>query len=294
MNFSEKQKNVAKLLTKISTVYQNYFLSDNIFRTQFENGYKALICFLDNYAYERQGAPKAYPKIAIKCISNKYKKGENWIIPTETDVKNLWEDYRNIAISDFNMLSKNSEEAKVNKRNNPMNKNGGVINKLNSLKIPNIAVYVRDLLCDSNIAKAYKFLINIRGVGEKISSFYLRDIAYLSNLEENDIKEDLYLLQPIDTWLEQTLKVLFNNEFPNSLQDKQKKIVKLCEESEVSSISFNQGAWVLGSQIAGEFESFKRAINSNNSAKNIIKKHIEDKELYLIKVQDVLNMLSNL
>jgi len=38
-------------------------------------------------------------------------------------------------------------------------------------------------------------------------------------------------------------------------EEKQKVIVHLCQESSASSISFNQGAWILGSEIATEFRS---------------------------------------
>ena len=63
MQFNELQINIAKFLKKVSPIYQNYFLYKKIFREQFENGYKALVCFLKNYAYERQGAAAAYSNI---------------------------------------------------------------------------------------------------------------------------------------------------------------------------------------------------------------------------------------
>lgn len=96
----------------------------------------------------------------------------------------------------------------------------------------------------------------------------------------------LYLLQPIDTWLGQTLKIVFESRVPGKLQERQKMIVKLCEEAEVSSISFNQGAWVLGSQIAGEFETLERILIKRDF--DIIEKHISEKERYLNEAKNVL------
>lgn len=75
------------------------------------------------------------------------------------------------------------------------------------------------------------------------------------------------------------------------MQEKQKLIVDLCKESEVSSISFNQGAWVLGSQIAGEFETFKTALTDYDFAQKIIGNHIKEKEGYLHEVKNVLDSL---
>ncbi len=166
----------------------------------------------------------------------------------------------------------------------------GIINQLTSNNILNITVYVRDLISCGNTAGAYNFMKEIRGIGEKIASFYLRDIVYLARLDEGNIS-DLHLLQPMDTWLEQTLKILFSSDVPKNLQQKQRLIVNLCNESEVSSISFNQGAWVLGSQIAGEFEAFKRALTNYDCAQEIIKNHIEKKEGYLCEVRNVLDNL---
>ena len=280
-DFDESQINIAKLLEKISPIYQKYYLKREIFRDQFDDGYKALICFLENYAYERQGAAAAYPKIACKCVSDMYDNGKSWNTPSETDAKNLWENYKKMAKEEFNLIEK------VNALRNPMNEDGGVVKNMASKKVQNIAIYIRDFLEDGKTKQAYNFIKSIRGVGRKISSFYLRDIAYLTELDENNIT-DLYLLQPIDTWLEQTLKVLFNSNVPKKLEEKQRLIVELSKKAGISSIAFNQGAWVLGSQIAGEFETFEKALTEKGVMREIITQHIEEKEKYL----DVLKNIS--
>lgn len=290
MHFNESQIKIAKFLKKVSHIYQNYFLCKKIFREQFEDGYKALVCFLKNYAYERQGASAAYPKIALKCVSNRYQNEHNWKVPTKDDAKDLWEDYKNIAKSDYNLLDNTTGKVKVNETRNPLNANRGVVDKLVSNNTSNIATHTRDLISCGDTTDAYNFIKDIRGIGEKIASFYLRDIVYLVGIDEENIS-DLHLLQPIDTWLEQTLKILFNFDAQKNLQEKQKLIVDLCKESEVSSISFNQGAWVLGSQIAGEFETFKRSLIDYNFAQKIIKNHIEEKKIYLHEVKNVLDNL---
>ncbi len=290
MQFNELQINIAKFLKKVSPIYQNYFLYKKIFREQFENGYKALVCFLKNYAYERQGAAAAYSKIALKVVSNRYQNKYNWRVSTKDDAKGLWEDYENVAKSDYNLLDNTTGKVKVNKTHNPLNADRGVVDKLVSNNTLNIATHTRDLISSGDTTEAYNFIKDIRGIGEKIASFYLRDIVYLSGIDEENIS-DLHLLQPIDTWLEQTLKILFNFDAQKNLHEKQKLIVDLCKEAEVSSISFNQGAWVLGSQIAGEFETFKKSLIDYDFAKEIIKKHIEEKERYLHEVKNVFNSL---
>ena len=142
MNFIESQTNIVRFLKKVSPVYQNYFLCRKIFREQFRSGYKALVCFLKNYAYERQGAAPAYSKIALKCVSSKYQNGRNWRVPAQDDAKDLWEDYKNIAKSDYNLFDNKTGKAKVNDKCNPMKADGGIIGKLVSNNTLNIAVQV--------------------------------------------------------------------------------------------------------------------------------------------------------
>ena len=297
MRFKKSQIKAAKLFEKVSFIYKNYFLHDAMFKNQFKDGYTALVCFLKNYAYERQGSPKAYSEIAVECVS-RYKGEKEWEVPTEKDAEILWNHYKDIAKEEFNLIKKNKktgkEEVKVNKSRNPMNneKKDGIIDKLASDNIPNIAIHVRDYISKDDTQRAYNFMKSIRGIGEKISSFYLRDIVYLAGLDEKNIS-DLYLLQPIDTWLEQTLKILFKSDVPQKLKEKQTRIVDLCKESGVSSISFNQGAWVLGSQIAGEFKKFNRILNDYAFAQKVIESHIEDKKEYLREVKNVLDSLHN-
>lgn len=94
-------------------------------------------------------------------------------------------------------------------------------------------------------------LTGTRGIGPKIASLHLRDITYNGELAESEIKDQRYL-QSIDTWIDQALSIIFGNRNPKALKEKQEIIVRLCEEAKISPISFNQGVWVLGSQIAGD------------------------------------------
>ncbi|RLF64122.1 MAG: hypothetical protein DRN33_02825, partial [Thermoplasmata archaeon] len=137
MRFKKSQIKAAKLFEKVSFIYKNYFLHDAMFKNQFKDGYTALVCFLKNYAYERQGSPKAYSEIAVECVS-RYKGEKEWEVPTEKDAEILWNHYKDIAKEEFNLIKKNKktgkEEVKVNKSRNPMNneKKDGIIDKLAS------------------------------------------------------------------------------------------------------------------------------------------------------------------
>lgn len=292
---TSSQEYVAKLFDKVSSIYQNGFVYEEKFREQFKNGYLALKVFLDTYAYARQGAAAAYPQIACECISRKFKDGKKWNRLTKSDAKLLWDEYQEIAKLKFNLFNKKTQKAKVNEDRNPMNRNKGVILKLASNNIENIAVYVRELINEGQTHEAHDFMQSIKGIGEKIASFYLRDIAYFAKIDEDRIKDDdLCLLQPIDTWLEQIVKILFKPEvLKSSLRAKQKLIVDLCKGIPVSCINFNQGAWLFGSQIAEEFGKLQKALTNIDKTKSIIEEYIIKKERHLDEVKKVLEILRN-
>ena len=263
MQFRADQIEIARRLTLGATVYQNCFLKDAILREQFNDKFKALIVFLQNYAYERQGAAAAYRIIARMAVQKLFHGKIKQVGMNEA--KEAWKNCKEIAKNDFNDLS-------LNNSHNPMNSDGGVLATMATKQISNICLHVRNLVKRDKTREAYNTIQSIRGVGPKIASFYLRDTSYLGNLIENKIK-DQYCLQPIDTWIEQSLVIIFADKVPEKLIDKQKIIVELCKEANCSPIAFNQGTWVLGSQIAGDFKTF-REIAEGKNAKSIIEKHM--------------------
>ena len=276
MPFTEEQIEIAKKLCLGATIYCNYHLRNAIHRNQFKDSHQALVCFVQNYAYERQGSAAAYPVIAEKSIE-KVLSNRIGLIDLN-DAKRVWKIYKEIAKNEFNNL-------KINATHNPLNSDNGILTTMVNEQIKNLAVYVRDMIQNGNTRKVHKLLVNVRGIGTKITSFYMRDIVYLGGLDELKIK-DAHYLQPIDTWLEQTLSIILED-VPKKLEEKQRTIVELCKEADVSQIAFNQGAWVLGSQIAGNFSSFREILKGRN-AKSIIQKRIKEREEYLSEMRRLL------
>jgi len=276
MPFTEEQIEITKRLCLGATIYRNYHLRDPIHRNQFRDRYQALVCFVRNYAYERQGAAAAYPLIAersvMKVLSNRI-----GLINLD-DAERVWKIYGETAKNEFNNL-------RINVTHNPLNSDDGILTTIVKEQIQNLAVYVRDMIQNGNTKKVHKLLVNFRGIGTKIASFYMRDVTYLGGLDEIKTK-DSYYLQPIDTWLEQTLSIILES-VPEKLEEKQRKIVELCKEANVSQIAFNQGAWVIGSQIAGNFNFFRQILKGRN-AKSIIEKRIKESEEYLSEMRRLL------
>jgi len=277
MRFREEQLDVVRRLSAGAKVYQNFFLRKPEFREQFNDNYVALQCFLDNYAHERQGAARAYPRIATTTIERIFDGKLNSV--AVEDAGKAWSVYKEIAKADFDNL-------KLNEKRNPMFSDAGILKVMATQKVSNIANHARTLITDGKTRYAHRFMESIRGIGTKIASFYLRDIAYLSGLKESTIK-DQYCLQPVDTWLGQTLSIIFGDNAPTGTRNRQKVIVELSIEANCSPISFNQGAWVFGSQVAGDFKTFRKIAEGDNP-KSIVKSHLLERQKYVDEIRKLL------
>jgi hypothetical protein len=281
LDFESSQIQVAKRLAAFASVYQNAYISDVYFKRQFENNYIALECFLENYAYERQGSAQAYPVIARQTIEKVFQ-GRLETVNSDQSTK-AWAIYSEIAPRDYNGL-------KTNPLRNPMNSDYGVLTAMARQKISNIANHVRVLIKDGNTKTAHTFIDDIRGIGTKIASFYIRDIAYLGDLDESQIKDQFYL-QPLDTWLDQTYSILMKPEKRATLEEKQKTLVDLCKQAGCSPIGFNQGAWIVGSKIAGEYGTFKKIAFGEAESKAIIKSYLEEQRGFISEIEKVIDKI---
>jgi len=104
------------------------------------------------------------------------------------------------------------------------------------------------------IEKIYSELDSLTAVGDKIASFFLRDLVCIFDLELQSDKQ--IFLQPIDIWVSRILeklniaqksdidKAISGNK--NSLKIVREAIIKVCDDAKISSIEFNQGAWYIG------------------------------------------------
>ena len=293
-----EQKQIAKTLASFAPAYQNAILKidqNENWKKQFDENdendpkanYIALEFFLDHFAYERRVKVEAYPAIAKRTLKAVFKDRLENIQLIQTDAKQVWERYEQIAAEEFEL-----ERNKLNWRLNPMFSDGGVLTKMANAEnkgILNIANYVKALIEDEKTSKAYSFIISIRGIGPKIASFYLRDIAYLGKIDEKEIKEPFYL-QPLDTWLNQALSIMkkekVNLKTNKERQDAQKMIVKLCKQADCSPIAFNQGAWFAGSQIAGERSKFKEIALGDTK---IVEDYVEKQRHYFSEIEKALD-----
>ena len=234
-----------------------------------KDAFSSLLNFVTTYSYERQGSPRAYRTIARRVLNEIFKGNIKKI--TQKEVDSAWILYDKIAKEDYNGLG-------LNVTHNSLSSDKGVLKMLAEKGERNIYNYAKILLKEGQVEKAYAFMVSISGVGQKIASLYLRDIAYI---ELEPAKHYHHLFQPIDTWINQAIKIILSytsDKAPTRISDKQKLIVELCREAECSPIEFNQGAWFAGSVIAEDYGTLKYIIENREKAEELIMEKIKESE----------------
>ena len=162
---------------------------------------QSLAVFLDGYAFERAGRAPKYSEIAVKIVTQTK--------PENLDPASIWREF--------------SEEfggERLNEKVNPLAPKGtefrlkgttrhtakiSVIELDRSLEKPLVKWVVDNLPNTPSIV--HDRLREISGIGEKIASLFMRDVACRFNVFPVRA-EDRCLLQPVDIWVERAATCL--------------------------------------------------------------------------------------
>lgn len=250
--------NLAKYLKEISEIYWKEICALDINGKIEGDARKSIKTFISGYAYERKGAPKAYPEIAVEIIDLYFK----------DKIKN------NDDATKY--LEKRCEEKGIGpNRTNNIFYGGGKITILDFMdKINRISIeeWAKKCIEQEGISNTHREMCKIRGIGTKIASFYIRDIVYKYSLENNAKNAEKRLLHPIDIWVRRSGKILLNDSGKTDSAI-QKFLVGFAEEGGITNTELNAGLWVLGARICKD----KRRLESVIINTNIIKKMSRDR-----------------
>jgi hypothetical protein len=101
----------------------------------------------------------------------------------------------------------------------------------------------------SRIIELYEEIDNISFVGDKIVTFFLRNILliYFEQNKYNSLAiNELKCFLPFDTWISRTcIKIGIGTETDN-LQILKEKMISTCKNFSINPLYFNQGAWYIG------------------------------------------------
>jgi len=109
----------------------------------------------------------------------------------------------------------------------------------------NIVKYTVEGIQAGGLRKLYDDLDEIELIGDKIASFYLRDVVSLFNLYPYVPQGCLKLLFPIDTWVRKFIKEQFPALKEKSDAEKKQGILGICNKYGVSPVRLNQGIWYI-------------------------------------------------
>lgn len=114
----------------------------------------------------------------------------------------------------------------------------------------NIVKYTIDQIKEGKILDIFNKLNEIYAIGDKLASFYLRDVILIFELEKYlQVLEDFQYCQPVDRWVKQ-VAVKLDIIPPQMVEVKVIKlaIIKECKKVNVSPLLFNAGAWMIGAR----------------------------------------------
>lgn len=229
----------------------------------------ALQMFVRGYAFEHSGRVPVFPLIAEDVCKDL---SQLWSLSMPETAREVWNEF----VKRAHALS----YKKLNEPNNPLTPSGTKFKRNEKLRTTNgisaiefasepdrgniIEWTIRMLNGDSgNSAKtAHVDLTRINGVGDKIASLWLRDVAYRYDITISD--EDLRkFLFPVDIWVRRTAETLSGRKFQNDAL-----CAKWCIEkcgNNFSPEKINMGFWYFGAQIVLNEELMRRVLNDNDT-----------------------------
>jgi hypothetical protein len=223
---------------------------------------RALKAFLSSYAFERSGRSPYYSGAALKAV-DQYERD----VPGKDFEFVLWQSFLEFLAG-----------KKVNAKNNPLLPAGNRYNSVSRLIATledfdyNLVRWSSALASKGDIEVAWKCLVEIRGIGPKIASLYLRDIVDAFEIDESRVGNKAYL-QPIDVWTRRGAKILaeiFLMTSPKSDWDYAQVLVEVSERAGVRSSLTNTGLWILGAQLTGNLNRFHEALSSIDNLQNLL------------------------
>jgi len=273
-------KNEAKEIIKVIYKFGELFWEEgednlkNAWGKYCSDWVEALAYFVRSYAFARNIRLEKWCRGASKVIKEVGKSNKK---PPDNFEIRVWDKFKNEI--------KNSNP---NPSRNPLNPQNGksltgfITSREFSKWNYNIINWAKDSLADGKIKEVHKKLTEIRGIGDKIASLFLRDIVDVGGINEKRFGDNRKYLQPIDRWIERWLEEIAPNwgidPPPKKYWDYAKTIIKIADEVEVEKATYlNAGIWMFGALFSEGEEDFKDAISSKEKLKQHLKKK---KDLY--------------
>jgi len=220
------------------------------------DGWASLRLFLLGYAFERQGRSADYAPAAAETIDE--------IRQAPFAAK--------MAGQAWERFAEKLNNEKLNHQNNPLHSGGGQMSAVElAAALPEpMVTWAKKMVGSGKVRRAHAQLQRIRGIGPKIASFFLRDVAVKYHLAPG---EDRDLLQPVDTWVEFVVQRLSGD----GTKDRT-SCARFIVENATAPERANQGMWYFCVPVAG-------------SSRYLVRRCLEDNDRYEAAVDHHLSRL---
>jgi hypothetical protein len=219
--------------------------------------------FLGGYAFERQGRPPAYPLLAVQAIeevvgTQKLNRPDTYF------ASNVWATFCRLG-----QYGAEPPHKGTNQNNNPIypGKGRDVITLCASLEQHHYNIYQFALAgMQNDLGQVHRRLDDIRGIGQKIASLFLRDLALL--VDSPIRNQDREFVEPIDIWLRRTAQILSGHADENDSDSAHAQaVIELADQAGCCALRLNAGSWYFGSQVAGTLRDLQTGIASAQALK---------------------------
>ena len=257
---------------RLSVLYQKRFMAPNLRACGdvATNPWASLKFFLRGYAFERQGRSRDYAPAAVDAVQ------EVSDLPLRAVV----------ATPVWDAFSRRLDGQKLNHKNNPLCPQGCRYGEANqhttvgksavemAADIPGqqpLVAWSCTMLRSGAVRKAHKEIDAINGIGPKIASFFLRDVATHCGIRLSKERESL---QPIDTWVQFVARQVSGDK---------KMTAKACARLIVGQTAepeqVDQGIWYFCTQVA-------------RSSQYLVKQSIGDSSKFVAAAREHLDRLA--
>lgn len=294
-----------RLFERTGWVYEQRLSSPQWKRYPTENIYSnrrtdaclnALLLFLEGYAFERAGCPPYFSGLAVDVLNgigtwppneylvwkrfkyalSRWKQDDPEVVRwTESEVKDLPNNLNGLNTKANPLAPKGTDYWKKGVRAGSTSQESIVRLTLSS-DMP-LDMWVRDHL-EQETRKVYSKLLGVSGIADKITSFFMRDVACHYDVfpprEDVDARE---LLQPIDIWERRTVRLLRHGNVAKDDSECRAFIVQSSNDAGCSPERVNQGIWYFGALIAGTEYYLRKVMTSPDGihlAKNWLETHV--------------------
>lgn len=282
MNGADRVSGYFKFFARLGDLFEARFLRPlwERYPSRENDAWEAVGLFLDGYAFARQGARPDYSHVGVDVVLELGRRGQSVTDKNTTEL--AWR----------NFCSRLNEQ-KLNRANNPLcpqgtgyeRKTGSAVTHSRSIIEfvcsvsetgfqPNIVVLARTGLELDRAESVHSMIGEINGIGSKIASLFLRDVAVFYDLFPS---KERHLLQPVDVWVRRTCDQLMSQLNTNiaDIEEIQRWILQGSLRADVRPEAVNEGIWYFSSQVAGSDYRMSKALNDLGYAKALLDEHIE-------------------